>query len=135
MRAACDGDSWPVRSCCSCYMHNSNTYIHTPNYPRGITLSPQIIFKIELRTIYFQDLGFESFLVDMPKECFPEFVQEFYANLTTDKFGNYVSTVQGKRITLNLPILNCMLRIESPSNLSIYTKKGPVFIDGFGPLD
>ena len=71
----------------------------------------------------------------MPKECYPEFVQEFYANLTTDKFGNYVSTVQDKRITLNVPIVNCMLRIESPSDLSVYTKKGPVSIDGFGPLE
>ena len=83
----------------------------------------------------FQALGFESFLVDMPKECFPEFVQEFYVNLTTDKFGNYVSNVQDKIFTLNVPIMNCMLRIESPSDLSIYTKKGPVVIEGFGPLD
>lgn len=44
----------------------------------------------------FTNLGSESYIVDLPKECYPKFVQEFYGNFTADNFGNYVSYVQDK---------------------------------------
>lgn len=83
----------------------------------------------------FADLGLESFLVDLPKECYPDYEQEFYGNLTMDKFGNYVSFVQDKKITLNMPVLNSILRIKSASSMYVFTKKGPFVFEDFSKLD
>ena len=37
----------------------------------------------------FTDLGYESFLIDMPKICYPTLVREFYVNLQSNTSGHY----------------------------------------------
>lgn len=84
---------------------------------------------------FFTQLGFESFLVDMPKNCYFDYVREFYANLLTDKFGNYISFMRDKKIMLSVPVLNSILRIEYPSYVSVYTKKEHKMLDDFSTLN
>lgn len=83
----------------------------------------------------FSELEFESFLIGLPRDCYPNYVQEFYGNLTTDRFKNYVSFMKDKKSTLNVPFMNSISRIESESNVFVFTKKGPVVFNGFSELD
>lgn len=83
----------------------------------------------------FVKLGFASFLIDMPKDFYVDYVHEYSANLTTDKFGNYVSMVRGKKNILNVLALNSILRIENPASIFFYTKKGLKILDDFVVLN
>lgn len=75
------------------------------------------------------------FIIDLSKECFPDYVYEFYANLTTDNFGNHTSFVRDKKIMLNILIFNSIICIVEPSTLFVLTKKGPKSLDDFYALD
>lgn len=83
----------------------------------------------------FTKLGFHSFINDLPRECYPSYVYEFYANLIVEQPGLFVSYVRGQRITLNVPVLSSILSIDQPSNVSIGTKKGPTELPNFTELD
>lgn len=83
----------------------------------------------------FTQLGFESFIKDLPKDCYPNYVYDFYANLSIVKPGMFVSFVRGKKIMLTRSVLNSILGIDNPSSMSICTNKGPVEIEGFSILE
>ena len=57
----------------------------------------------------FSALGFESFLVDLPRICYPSLVREFYGNLTEIESGQVVSFVNDTKITLSPLFLNAMI--------------------------
>ena len=78
----------------------------------------------------FTDLGFESFLIDIPKICYPTLVREFYVNLQSNTSGQYVSYVNNTKITLSSLFLNAILKTP-PSPVSIYTKRGFKQFDDF----
>ena len=82
----------------------------------------------------FSNLGFESFLVDMPKLCYPSLVREFYSQLSENASGQYVSFVADTKITLSPLFLNAILKTP-PSPVSIYTKRGFKQLDNFSVKD
>ncbi|XP_017227470.1 uncharacterized protein LOC108203224 [Daucus carota subsp. sativus] len=82
----------------------------------------------------FADLGFESFLVDLPKVCYPNLVREFYLNLFENPAGQYVSFVSDTKITLSPLFLNGILKTP-PSPVSIFTKRGFKEVVNFGIKD
>lgn len=82
----------------------------------------------------FEDLGFQSFLVDMPKNCYPALVREFYANLQLVGSDQYVSYVSDVKICLSSMFLGAILKIP-PSTMSIHTKRGPKDVEGFSHKD
>ena len=82
----------------------------------------------------FEDLGFQSFLVDLPKLCYPALVREFYANLQSTGSDQYVSYVSDVKICLSSMFLGAILRVP-PSTVSIHTKRGPKNIEGFSHQD
>lgn len=84
---------------------------------------------------YFAKLGLESFIKDLPRDCYPDYVYEFYANLITVNTGVYASSVRGRKIMFTPSVLDSILNIVTPSSVSIITKKGPIELDGFGALD
>lgn len=83
----------------------------------------------------FSGLGFESFIVDLPKNCYPDLVKEYYANLHVDQHSQFVSFVADKMITLTPLVLNVILRLTHSSTLSIHTKRGSKSIDGFSAIN
>lgn len=87
------------------------------------------LFKI------FSDLGFESFLLKMPKLCYPNLVKAFYSSLHVDISGYYVSTFSNVMITLSLLFLSVIIKIHNPSSLYIHNKRDRKFLDGFSALD
>ena len=82
----------------------------------------------------FEDLGFQSFLVDFPKICYPALVREFYVNLQLVGSDQYVSYVSDVKICLSLMFLGAILKIP-PSTVSIHTKRGPKDVAGFSHKD
>lgn len=84
---------------------------------------------------YFKKLGFESFLKDLPRVCYPSLVYEFYANLIIVKPMVFSSSVQGHKIMLTANVINDILGIENPSTVSITTKKGPTELENFTEVD
>ena len=82
----------------------------------------------------FEDLGFQSFLVDLPKICYPALVREFYANLQLVGSDQYVSFVSDVKICLSSMFLGAILKIP-PSTVSIHTKRGPKNVEGFSHQD
>lgn len=82
----------------------------------------------------FTYLGFGSFIVDLPKVCYPELVREFYVNLYVKK-ERYISFVGGIKIQLIAVMLGSILDIENPSKLSIFNKRGPKDLEFFFALD
>ena len=78
----------------------------------------------------FSNLGFESFLADLPKICYPTLVPEFYVNLQPNTSGQYVSYVNNTKIQLSSLFLNAIL-FTPPSRVSIYTKRGFKQFDDF----
>lgn len=62
--------------------------------------------------------------MDMPRTFYPELIREFYANMRSAKFGNLVSTVRDKKLTLNPPLLHTILKIDSSSEVDVYTAQG-----------
>nr|XP_017256504.1 PREDICTED: uncharacterized protein LOC108226061 [Daucus carota subsp. sativus] len=82
----------------------------------------------------FEDLGFQSFMVDLPKTCYPALVREFYANLQLVGSDQYVSFVSDVKICLSSMFLGAILKIP-PSTLSIHTKRGPKSVEGFSHQD
>lgn len=63
------------------------------------------------------------------------YVVEFYANLHTDKFDNYISIIKGRELMLNVVVLHSILHFNVYSEQMVFTKKGLVKIDGLGGLD
>lgn len=84
---------------------------------------------------YFKKLGFESFVSELPRECYPSLVYEFYANLVIIKPAVFSSTVRGHKIMLTTNSINDILGIDKPSTVSITTKKGPTELENFSELD
>nr|XP_017217278.1 PREDICTED: uncharacterized protein LOC108194852 [Daucus carota subsp. sativus] len=82
----------------------------------------------------FEDLGFHSFLVDLPKICYPDLVREFYANLQLVGSDQFVSFVSDVKICLSSMFLGAILKIP-PSTVSIHTKRGPKDVEGFSHND
>ena len=82
----------------------------------------------------FEDLGFQSFLVDLPKTCYPDLVREFYANLQLVGSDQFVSFVSDVKICLSSMFLGAILKIP-PSTVSIHTKRGPKDVEGFSHND
>ncbi|XP_017228645.1 uncharacterized protein LOC108203941 [Daucus carota subsp. sativus] len=82
----------------------------------------------------FTNLGFESFLVDLPKICYLNLVREFYLNLFENPAGQYVSFVSDTKITLSPLFLNGILKTP-PSPVSIFTKRGFKDVVDFGIKD
>nr|XP_017225158.1 PREDICTED: uncharacterized protein LOC108201377 [Daucus carota subsp. sativus] len=82
----------------------------------------------------FEDLGFQSFLLDLPKTCYPALVREFYANLQSVGSDQYVSYVSDVKICLSSMFLGAILKIP-PSTLTIHTKRGPKDVEGFTHKD
>lgn len=75
----------------------------------------------------------DSFLLDLSKVYYPDLIHEFYGNLHEDKFGNCVSMIRDKKIRLNPPMLNSILKIDDMSEVDVFTSKGfmslPEFTD------
>lgn len=63
----------------------------------------------------------ESFLFDMHKFYYLDLVGEYYVNLKTDKFGNCMFMVNGKKIHLNLHVLSSILKIENDTKVDVFT--------------
>ena len=82
----------------------------------------------------FEDLRFQSFLIDLPKTCYPALVREFYANLQSVGVDQYVSYVSDVKICLSSMFLGAILKIP-PSTLTIHTKRGPKDVQGFTHKD
>ncbi|KAL1803452.1 hypothetical protein ACET3Z_032099 [Daucus carota] len=99
----------------------------------GKPLSGKIFYSCGIVKL-FEDLGFQSFLVDMPKNCYPALVREFYANLQLVGSDQYVSYVSDVKICLSSMFLGAILKIP-PSTMSIHTKRGPKDIEGFSHKD
>lgn len=83
----------------------------------------------------FQDLGLESFLIDLPKVYYSDLVREFYGNLHEDKFGNCVSMVRDKKIRLNPSVLNSILKIDDMSEVDVFTSKGFISLPEFTAVE
>ena len=82
----------------------------------------------------FEDLGFQSFLVDLPKVCYPALVREFYPNLKLVGSDQYVSFVSDVKICLSSMFLGAIFKIP-PSTVTIHTKRGPKDVQGFSHQD
>ena len=82
----------------------------------------------------FEDLGFQSFLVDLPKTCYPALVREFYANLKLVGSDQYVSYVSDVKICLSSMFLVAILKFP-PSTVTIHTNRGPNDIEDFSHQD
>ena len=99
----------------------------------GKPLSGKTFFKCGVVKL-FSELGFESFLVDLPKVCYPSLVREFYENLQPNTSGLYVAYVNNTKITLSSLFLNAILKTP-PSPISIFTKRGFKQFDDFTVKD
>ncbi|KAK1368486.1 hypothetical protein POM88_034578 [Heracleum sosnowskyi] len=78
--------------------------------------SKKIKMHGRIRITTFQDFGWESFWVDMPKVYYPDLIKEYYAILRTDKFGNVYSVVTGFTEVDQLKVLlgNVRLKDDNP---------------------
>lgn len=81
----------------------------TPAQPISSKLVPLLTQCGDIKI--FQDVGLESFFLEMPKVYYPDLIREYYANLGTDKFGSVISKVRGKKIQLNSYIFSSILKI------------------------